>query len=227
MKKNEDQQPNQADQAQVASAAAADKMITSQQEAQLKSYMPNISPTGGNIDKIRDILFGTQMREYDKKFQRLEARMLKEFSGVRQETKDRMDSLEAFMKQEIETLSGRLRSEQNDRTRTDKEIMTELKDTGKMLEQKITELDELNAKAQRDLRQQLLEQSKSLRDMMQQRYEELNQALDRATRELRGEKVDRAALANLFTELAMRLHNESSLDLNLEMGIDEQPFGTI
>lgn len=202
-----------------------DKAQPGSMEAQLKAYMPSVTPTGGNIDKIRDILFGTQMREYDKKFQRLELRMLKEISGVRQETKDRMDTLENFVKQEIDTLSGRLKTEQNDRMRTDKEILTELKDTSKLLEQKISELDEQNAKAQRELRQQILEQSKNLRETVQQRYEEISQALDRATRELRGEKVDRAALASLLTEMAMRLHNESSLDLSLDLGLDSQVFG--
>ena len=32
----------------------------------------------GNVDKIRDILFGSQMRDYDSRFSRFEERLLKE-----------------------------------------------------------------------------------------------------------------------------------------------------
>src|SRR6187551_111575 len=33
---------------------------------------------GGNLDKVRDLLFGGQMRDYDRKFARLEERLVKE-----------------------------------------------------------------------------------------------------------------------------------------------------
>lgn len=32
---------------------------------------------GGNLDKVRDILFGTQMRDYEKRFNRMEERFMK------------------------------------------------------------------------------------------------------------------------------------------------------
>ena len=35
-------------------------------------------PEAGNVDKIREILFGGQMRAYDKRFSRLEERLTKE-----------------------------------------------------------------------------------------------------------------------------------------------------
>ncbi len=33
---------------------------------------------GGNVDKIRDILFGSQMRDYETRFARLEESLLRE-----------------------------------------------------------------------------------------------------------------------------------------------------
>src|SRR4051812_14459636 len=55
-----------------------------------------------NIDKIRDILFGVQMRDYEKRFSRLEERLLKESADLRDETRKRFDSLENFVKSEFE-----------------------------------------------------------------------------------------------------------------------------
>ena len=38
---------------------------------------------GQNVDKIRDILFGAQMRDYDKRFARLEDRLMKDAEALR------------------------------------------------------------------------------------------------------------------------------------------------
>src|SRR5215212_4784716 len=68
-----------------------------------------------NIDKIRDILFGVQMRDYEKRFTRLEERLLKESQDLRDETRRRFDSLEAFIKSEFAAVTDRLQSEQRTR----------------------------------------------------------------------------------------------------------------
>ena len=46
---------------------------------------------------------------------------------------------------------------------------------------------------------------------MQQRHHELLEALSRDAGELRDEKADRAALASIFTEMAMRLIDQFRL----------------
>jgi len=165
----------------------------------------------GNLDKVRDILFGAQMRDYDRRFSRLEERLLKEVSDAREDARRRFDQLENFFKQEIAEIGERLRSENSQRTQAAEDITRELRDTSKTLKEKINQLDEQSAQANRELRQQLLDQSKNLSDEIRQKYEELAAALTREARELRSDKADRVALSNLFTELAMRLNNEFKL----------------
>ena len=41
--------------------------------------------TGASVDKIRDILFGSQMRDYDKRFTRLEERLSQDAITLREE----------------------------------------------------------------------------------------------------------------------------------------------
>ena len=48
---------------------------------------------GANVDKIRDILFGSNMREYEKRFARLEERLTKSSDALREDLKKRFDSL--------------------------------------------------------------------------------------------------------------------------------------
>lgn len=165
----------------------------------------------GNLDKVRDILFGAQMRDYDRRFTRLEERLLKEVSDARDDARRRFDQIENFFKQELAAMSERLRSESSQRAQATEDITRELRDTSKAINQKLSQMDEQASQTNRELRQQLLDQSKNLSDEIRQKYDELAAALTREARELRSDKADRTALSNLFTELAMRLNNEFKL----------------
>lgn len=166
---------------------------------------------GASIDKVRDILFGVQMRDYDKRFARLEERLLKETSDLKEDVKKRLASLEQYVKQEVDALGDRLSSEHAGRTDDVKDLGQQLRETAKAFEKKTAAMDDQSAKAQRELRQQLLEQQQRITEEMQQRHHELLEALSRDSGELRDEKADRAALASLFTEMAMRLSNQFRL----------------
>jgi seryl-tRNA synthetase len=164
--------------------------------------------SGGSVDKIRDILFGAQMRDYDRRFTRLEERLLKEAGDLREETRQRFDTLETFIRNEFNALSDRLKTENQQRDEMGVEMNTRLQETAKALERKLMQLDELTAQNQRALRQQMLDQSKAISDELRRKSEELAASIAREAGELRHDKTDRAALADLFTELALRLNNE-------------------
>jgi len=169
---------------------------------------------GGNIDKIREILFGVQMRDYEKRFARLEERLLKEARDLRDETGKRFDALENFVKNEFEALTERLQSEQRTREESAQSLSRDLHETGKSLERKISQLDEQTTRSQRELRQQILEQSKNLSDEIRQKYHELSAMVEREVSDLGQAKTDRTALAALFSELSLRLTDEFKIPGN-------------
>ena len=164
---------------------------------------------GGNLEKIREILFGAQVHDFEKRFTRLEEKLLKETADSRAETKKRFDSMEAFIRKEIESLVERVKTEQGERSDAVKEISRDLRETAKNLEKKLAQLDEQATKGQRELRQQILDQSKSLTDEIRTRVKESAALLTRELKELRSDKTDRSALAGLFTEAAMRLSGDT------------------
>lgn len=166
------------------------------------------SSDAGSVDKIRDILFGAQMRDHEKKVARLEERLLKETTDLRDELKKSLAMFESFFKQEFEAQSNRLKSEQGDRAAAIKELAQELKQVGQLLQHKTSQIDEQMASSQRDLRQQMLDQARRLSEEIRDKSTESANALKRETDELRLEKTDRAALAALFTEVALRLRDE-------------------
>jgi DNA anti-recombination protein RmuC len=163
---------------------------------------------GGNLDKVRDLLFGGQMRDYDRKFARLEERLVKETTELRDDVKKRLAALEGYMKAEIESLSDRLRAEQDARGAVAKDLARELHETAQQLGQKTAQLDDVIARGTRDLREQLHAQQQELSDDIRQRIEDVLARLAREASELRSDKADRSALAALLTEMAMRLNGD-------------------
>lgn len=163
---------------------------------------------GGNLDKVRDLLFGGQMRDLDRRFSRLEERLVKETADLRDEVRKRLATLESYMKAEVDSLSERLRAEQDGRASADQDLGRDLRGTAQQFDQKLSQLDELVARGQRELRQQLHSQHQELSDELRRRFEDVLERLGREAGELRGDKTDRKALAALLTEMAMRLNGD-------------------
>ena len=166
------------------------------------------SPGPGNLEKVRDILFGHQMREVDRRFARLEERIGKETRDLKDDIKRRLDALEAYTTKETETLAGHIRQEHGDRVDATARLVRELGDTAGAFERRSASLDEQLARSQREIRQHILEQQQRLSEDMRERIDEVLAALARETHELRNDKTDRMALASLLKEMAMRLTDE-------------------
>jgi hypothetical protein len=167
--------------------------------------------SGASIDKVRDILFGGQMREFERRFARLEERLLKETNDIRAHVKSRLEALEAFSKKESESLTDQIKAEKDSRVEALTGLSRELKDTAKAFERRATAADDQQAKGQRELRQQILEQGQKLSDEIRKRTEEVSSALNREAQQLRTDKADRANLAALLTEMALRLTGDFEL----------------
>lgn len=174
----------------------------------LNTGVGSLDQTGGNIDKIRDILFGANMRDYDARFARLEESLMKEAAELRESTRRRFETLENYVKKEIDSLQARLRTERDERSEASSQHSRELKEVGEALSKKIRDLDDHGASVASDLRQEILNHSRNLMDELRTRHEEISSLLERRFHELHHSKTDRAALASLLTEVAMRLNDE-------------------
>lgn len=161
-----------------------------------------------SLDKVRDILFGHQVRDIDVRFSRLEERLIKECNSLRDETRIRLDQIENYMKQEVESLTTQVKSEHGDRDRAVQLLRNETQTIKSTLEERISQVDEYANRSQRELREQLFSQSKTLQDALQQKYEEIIALLEQESKDLRHQKTDRSTLAALLNELAIRLNNQ-------------------
>jgi hypothetical protein len=163
---------------------------------------------GGNLEKIRDILFGTQMRGYEARFAALEEALAKETAEIRETSRRRFEQLESYIKKELELLQTRWKAERDERSDAAVQHSRELRELGESLSRRVRDLDERGTAVERDLRSQLLQQAKDLSDDIQARHEAVGTLLEKRFQELRQGKTDRAALASLFNEVALRLNDQ-------------------
>ena len=164
----------------------------------------------GNVDKIRDILFGSQIKNYEARFARLEDTLARETTELKDTMRRRFESVEGFFRKEAEALSGRLKAEKEERNEGLKSIARDLKSASDMLGKKILELDNKTAEEQSGLRQELMQESRKLLEEIRQKSDSLTALVERRADELRDRKVDRAALASLLTEMAMQLSEDGA-----------------
>ena len=165
----------------------------------------------GNLDQVRDILFGAQIKAYDQRLEHLEQRIMKEMGALRQDTKESVESLGLSTKKELDALVDRLEREQSDRLTAIEELAKNVKRMAGHHEAAMVRLDEQLATSTNNLQQHILDQAASLRDDMQQGQAQATDALERETQALRDAKTDRAELGELLMEMAMRLSGESDL----------------
>jgi len=167
-----------------------------------------------NVDKIREILFGNQIKDFEHKFQQLQEQINKDINTLKNDSKRRIDTLESFVKSEFESLHQRLDGEQEVRIAEMEESTNKLESRIKLLDKRLSEQNKINNDKSRELRQLLLDQSKDLFEQMNQKQLDDRDLVNKVRDELDSEKVDRSALSSLFTELAMQVSgNDFSDDL--------------
>lgn len=164
--------------------------------------------TGGNIDQIRDIIFGAQMRDYDRRFAQLEERLLKDSADLREELRQRYASLEEFIRREMDALNERVSAEQRGRVSQLQEVAGNLEQSSRTADRRFQETGEELARTQRDLRGELARHAANFAEELNRRGAELGGALKREADELHNRKADRATLGALFAEIAARLTDD-------------------
>jgi len=172
---------------------------------------PDDRSASGNLDKIRDILFGAQAREHDRRFAQLEQHLIREASDLRNDLKRRFESLERYIKKEVEALTSRLTKEQEVRGESVTNLTQDLTQLATTLEDKARLLDMQATQVQAHVLQQLTERTSELATDVRARHAEATSALNQAVHDLRAEKTDRATLAAILLEASQRLSSDEAV----------------
>jgi exonuclease VII large subunit len=202
-----------------AAVAATNASAATETAASLKIDSParsapmSESPQDRNVDQIRDILFGGQMRDYERRFQDLAERVESESARLRQDLDKRLAQIEKRFDEQIEKLVKSQRQEVSDRTQSvddlESRVLQAQRASRRELQGGLQALEAEVATRDERLREELAE----LRQLLAERATELAAQQARADQDVRADKVGRAVLAALLTEVALRLKGEFELPL--------------
>lgn len=173
--------------------------------------LPAASAEAVSVDKIRDLLFGNQMQDYDRRFGNLEERFLQRLKEVESEGSRGLAAAEANAKKQVESLAGQLREESDARAEADKEIERNLRETTQALEKRVRQLSEQLGQIERELADRIAQSAQTLREEGRRRNDDTREGFERMLGELGSVKTDRNLLAGLFAEVAKCLSHEASL----------------
>ena len=164
-----------------------------------------------NVDQIRDILFGGQMRDYERRFQELNQRLEAELARMREAQDKRLAQIDKRVDDQLEKIGKLLRQEIQDRNHSIDDLESRLQQAARTARGEVAA--SLDAQAH-----ELAATDERLRDAVADAHKathtragETEASLARLGAELRGEKVGREDLAALLTEFALRLKGDFDL----------------
>ncbi|MDQ6979245.1 MAG: hypothetical protein Q9M09_03590 [Mariprofundaceae bacterium] len=181
-----------------------------QQDVEVKQEVSaNKSMDTGNVDKVRQLLFGAQMRDYDKRFVRMEERINHENAALRSELSNRINALESFLKQELGELHKQVEAGRVEQTSmqkkltqsiekvaegteqrrhaTEEKVLHGMEKIANTAEKRSASLDDKLNKATNTLRESVTEQSRALHDEMSHGQSALREGLLDQSKSLRDE----------------------------------------
>lgn len=171
---------------------------------------PLVNSEAENVDTIRDILFGSQMREFDRKFNQLEKNIASDIEAMRKENSNQMNSLQSFIESEISILSSRISgSEQSQIDELDKLDSTIHKHLEK-IESKISTTNTTLDKLSHESSQKFLKQSQDFTTNLSEQMKDARERMDGHRDELSSAKVDRAFLSELLNGVAMQINSDEA-----------------
>lgn len=159
----------------------------------------------GNIDQIRDIIFGAQLREYDNRFDKIDS----ELSMMQQDMQARIEQIKTV-------LTGEMRAAVDSFEKKIKSISLNTQEESADLRQQIDRVNRKFSSSIEALDEAIDNQTTSIRDELSQTRERLSEEtrtlktqvfeeLDRRFSMLREVKVSRDDMAEILFELGMRL----------------------
>ena len=161
---------------------------------------------GGNVDQIREILFGGHLRAFDERFELVESRLAKETEALRKATDKRIQDLERLAAEIREEASDRLGAETNSRELALNKFELALGQSRADAENQMAAMEDRFAEEIKQVRAELKAMHKELSAALakaDRHQEKITESLDQG-------KVARKDLAELFRGLAQTLQPETT-----------------
>jgi hypothetical protein len=159
----------------------------------------------GNIDQIRDIIFGAQSREYNERLERIESSLAR----MQQDTRDRIEQLkshcDAELKAAVELIEKRMKSVQTANQEECLEIRQQAERLNKRFSTTIQTLDEAIDRQFSSMQNELVDTKSGLQEDIGALRDLVLEELERRLSQMQDVKVSKDDIAETLFELGMRL----------------------
>jgi len=169
-----------------------------------------INPGLGDIEKVRDILFGKYVSDFQERFAILEERLEADVEQLKQRLTDKFDSMDEAVNKSLERLDQQILIEQNNRDSELTSLQGSFSKAEEALKHSISLMED---QANQDLvavRESLKSSHEELMDASNTAQAQLLEQLEKQKQMLEDDKVGRQSLALMFDEVALRLRGTES-----------------
>lgn len=159
----------------------------------------------GNIDQIRDIIFGAQLREYDSRIDKIESNL----ALIQQETRDRIEQTKTVYMTELRAAVDSLEKKLKSLNMTVQNDNSEIRQTIDMVNKKFSgnleALDKNLEKQTNNLHDELSETRGKLQDDIRSLRSYIFEELERRFSLINEGKVAKDDMADILFELGLRI----------------------
>jgi len=165
----------------------------------------------GNLDQVRDLIFGPQLRDYNRRFEKIES----DLSAFREETRDRIDGVKEIISRElrvaVESLEKKIKSLSATTQEEWSDLRQQLERTDKKFSNSLEALDSEVDASTMSLREEISQTRGKLQEDMRNLRAQIHEELDKRLSVLGDVKISRDEMAEILVELGMRLRGVESL----------------
>lgn len=170
-----------------------------------------MSKEAENITKIREILFGNNLTEFEKRFERSEQHYGEALSSLELQTSRQLAELRALAEENRQQQLALVQKEKESLVAS----ILELKESQAILERKLNQTVTNFETALGETRQWIVDKTENLHQEQISLLNEYKKQVTELFAELQKSKVDRSAMAILFSEIALQLvdkkyHNDDA-----------------
>ena len=160
-----------------------------------------LNPADGNVEQIREILFGGHIRAFDERFDLVEARLSKENTTLQKALEKRLLELEGMLKEYREEAGDQLGSESSNRDLALNKIELALASARMDADNQMAQMQDDFREDVKALRSELNAAQKALVSALNK----AEKAQDKRAEKLDQDKVNRKELSKFLSEMAEKI----------------------
>ena len=168
----------------------------------------------GNVDQIRTLLFGTQQKEYEGRFKKLES----ELSNLQQEMRDRLTQLHEMFSTELRAAVATLEQKIQYLSSTSQDKFSDVRQqidrTEANFSEQLTTLTETVETQRESLANEIADSRRKIKEEIQTLKTQIFEDMNKRFSGLKDSKVSREDLAEILFELCMRVKGTDFAELN-------------